>query len=192
MRTRFLEENLLIRRRNSKIYSGPTGLHIVIPYWIGWPPFAFLAVWTASGARSAYENHLDVIAGSTDSSALARMYLGEAFVVIGVSVIVWMILSREVLTFRTDSITVCKRILGIGRCRTFAFSDVQDFRVGLSLDPRSQGKWNRNFVHACIVFEHRGKARTVGDKLRESEANEIVEAIRRHHPQLVLKNTSEA
>lgn len=147
-----------------------------------------LAMWTAFGANFASENNLP----SKDSSALARMYLGEAFVAIGICVMLWMMLGREVLSFRDQSIIVCTRFLGIRRCQTLDFSDVQDFRVGLSLDPRRQGKWHPDFVHACIVFEYRGRARIVANELRQSEANDIVEAIRQYYPQLVFRNTSEA
>jgi hypothetical protein len=152
-----LEQWLVFHRQHSQIHRDAAGLCIVIPYWFGWPLFVFMVFWTAFAADSAYQNHGSILRGTTDYLAWSRMYLSGAFVVIGIGVILWMTIAREVVSFRSESFTVCRGVLGIGRCRSFDFVDVHDVRVGSFLDPKARGKWNPSFVRAGIYFEYRRK-----------------------------------
>ena len=185
-----IKEWVVIHRQNSQIHREQTGLRIIIPYWIGWPPFLFMVVWTAFAAYAADDNRRSIVRGATDSLVWSRLYFGEACIVVGMCAMLWMTLGREVISFRAGSFTVCRGMFRIGSCRTFDFLDVKDVRVGSFLDPKAQGKWDPSFIRAGIYFEYQGRVHRFGNELFESEAVEIVDAIRERHPQLVYEAIS--
>jgi hypothetical protein len=94
------------------------------------------------------------------------------------------------MTFREQSIKVFRGMFGIGRYRSFSFSDVSGMRVGAFLDPHAQDKWEPRFVQATICFEYRGKAKQFGNELGQIEGVRILEAIRQHYPQLVYTDAN--
>ena len=184
-RTASVDHWFVFHRQNSTIDHGPAGLRIVIPYWVGWPPFSFLLLWTCFAAYGADENYSRTLRGTADSLVWSRAYLGVIFVIIGICAILWMALGREVVSFAAGSVKLWRGVLGIGRSWSFNFVDVRDVRVGSFLDPKAQGKWDASVVRAGIYFEYRGKLHSFGNELLESEAIKIVDAIRESHPHLV-------
>jgi hypothetical protein len=172
----------ILHRRSTRIQTNPNSLRIVINYWLGWPVFAFMVVWTGF---SVYHAYIDWVRGSTDST----IYIERAFSIIGIGMMFWLIFGHETIIFHEQSITVFRGMFGIGWYYSFFIGDVHDMRVGSFLDPHARGKWEPRFVRASVVFEYRGKTQRLGNELGELEAQRIVKAIQQWNPQLVYTPT---
>jgi hypothetical protein len=175
----------ILHRRSTQIRANPDALRIVINYWLGWPVFAFMVVWTGF---SGYHAYIDWVRASTDST----IYIERAFSILGIGMMSWLIFGHETITFHEQSIKAFRGMCGIGWYYSFFIGDVHDVRVGCFLDPHARGKWEPRFVRASLVFEYRGKTQRLGNELGELEAQRIVKAIREWNPQLVYAPTDVA
>jgi hypothetical protein len=168
----------ILYRRNTHIEATPEALRIVIKYWLGWPVFAFMVLWTSFSVYHAYTDRLNV---STDLT----IYMARAFSILGIAIMFWLICGHETITFREQSIKVFRGMFGIGWYSSFSVHDLHDMRVGSFLDPHARGKWEPRFVRASLVFGYRGKTHHLGSELGQSEAERILNAIRQWNPQIV-------
>jgi hypothetical protein len=168
----------ILHRRSTQIEATPEALRIVIKYWLGWPVFAFMVVWTSFSFSDAYAYRLNV---NTDST----IYIARAFLILGIGTMFWLICGRETITFHHQSIKVFRGMFGIGWYSSFSAHDVHDMRVGSFLDPHARGKWEPRFVRASLVFRYQGKTHRLGSELGEPEAERILNAIRQWNPQIV-------
>ena len=165
----------IFHRGPAKIQADRIGVRIVIPYWFGWPSFAFMIAWTTFSASAAYSN--------------PTLSLFGLFWVLGLVVLLWLRFGRETVSFDESEIVVRRGLFGIGPVAHFPFADVRDIRVGSHLDSRAPGgKWDPSFVHAGIYFEYRGKTQSFGNEILETEAARIVHAIQNLYPQLVYSS----
>ena len=167
----------IFHRGNAQIEAGPESLRIVVPYWLGWFPFLFLAVWTFATV------------GWTGGSTGTEVFLERAFSALGVGMIIWLIFGAETVTLQAQSMTVWRGIFGIGPSYNFGLADVKGVRVGSFLDPNARGKWDASYVRASVCFEYRGKPTFFGHEIQGSEAAHIVRVIPQYYPQIVYKSS---
>jgi hypothetical protein len=168
----------ILHRRSTRIEATPEALHIVIKYWLGWPVFAFIVAWTFLSISHAYSDGLSVSAGPT-------IYIGRAFSIFGIGMMLWLACGRETITFHQQSLEVFRGMFGIGWYSSFSTHDIHDMRVGSFLDPHARGQWESRFVRASLVFGYRGKTRHIGSELGGPEAERILKAIRQWNPLIV-------
>ena len=120
----------ILHRLSTRIQANPNSLRIVINYWLGWPVFAFMVVWTGF---SVYHGYIDWVSRSTDST----IYIERAFSIFGIGMMFWLIFGHETIIFHEQSIKVFRGMFGIGWYYSFFIGDVHDIGVGSFLDPHA-------------------------------------------------------
>jgi len=176
-------------RRNVSTTSDLNAVRIVIPYWFGWPPLAFVVFWNLVNIQSGYWTWLDISNGIVGPRSWTRLHLSEIFVVLGFCVLLWLAAGREVVTINPANLRIRREIFGIGWSKHYILTDVRNIRAGSYLDPRARGKWNPDHVRAGLYFDYRGKIQSFGKEIVIQDALGIENAIRQTFQNIVLDRT---
>jgi hypothetical protein len=164
---------LIFHRKPAAASADSRGLRIVIPYWLGWPVFVFVILWTVMNIRSGYSEWLDISNGIVGPQSWDRLHLSEIFAALGFFIVLLLATAREVITLDSVELRIRREILGVGYSRIYAVARVNRIRAGWFLDPKAGGKWNDDHVRAALYFDYLGKVHSFAHELTIKDAVEI-------------------
>lgn len=158
------------------------GVRIVIPYWLGWGPFSFFVFWNLMNIRMGYWQWQNISSGVIGPLSRARLHVCEIFAVLGLSVLLYIVAGREVITLDSNFLRVRREMFGIGWSQQYPLTGVGEIRAGCFLDPRAGGKWSADHVRAAFYFTYQGKMRSCGKELSMEDALKVEKAFHSFRP----------
>ena len=157
-------------RKFNLSWADSSGVRIVIPYWLGWGPFAFLVFWNVMNIQMGYWQWQNIANGTVGPRSWDKLHLIEIFAVLGFSILLWLVAGREVVTLDVAHLQIRKEVLGVGWSQRYQLTNVSAVRASCFLDPKANGKWNADHVRAALYFNYMGTMRSFGSELRMEDA----------------------
>lgn len=174
--------SVIWQRKSSSTQIDSSGVRIVIPYWIGWGPFSFIAFWNLMNIQMGYQLWQCVSRGIVGPLTRDKLRLSEIFAVLGLSLLFWLAAGREVITLDAAFLGVRKEIFGLGWSRQYLLTRVGEVRAFCFLDPKADGKWSAENVRAAVSFKYQGKARSFCREVSMQDALNIEKTFRSFRP----------
>lgn len=155
------------------------GIEISIPSPRHWFVVAFLGVWLGGWAMGEI-SALQSLFGAMDSIPAAAFLLvwlagWTAAGAFSLYLFLWMIVGRERILVRADSILIRREILGLGRVHTYDLMNVRNMRVEV---PRKGGTRTGRIGWGLIAFDHKDQTVRFGMVFSPDEAQLIVDRIK--------------
>jgi len=175
----------------------PGAVRVTIPVNRTWSLILFVGFWLCGWAFGEFFSIYQLLAGKWES-ALSRLFtiawLG-AWTVAGAYIIstwLWGLAGREVILLRPDSLTLRRKVFGMGRSDEFDPRQIRKLRVPpLPFDARKSpfGRDSWFWKSGSIAFDYGASTHRFGFNLDEAEAKLLLEAIKKRLPLQEAKRT---
>lgn len=186
-----------LAKTRTKIHRNPDGLLLVIPSKANWFAAVFLTAWLGGwfvGEISAIRALLNMGEGVGGSLFLVFWLIGwtvgGGFAAYS---LLWMLVGQERVVVRSDSLSITRGLLTLGRTRSYDANQVRNLRAASPAGEISQlaRSWQLSGQRAggVIAFDYGARSVTFGSSIDEAEGRFLISVMNEWFP--FSSNTSE-